>query len=175
MLIPTGQHMSIAATVPDPVKAQQQSQNSAVSYLSPTKAQQHLRISMDQAIHDAANSPSSSKNNLLNSLVALKERDYQNVTGSKVVLKDDGGLLGGAGREDEKWPEWAKKNVQAGIDYYLDQKAKSQDSGQSSSNRQGDSMQRIVQERQKDIQKQIQDAKDVIDDWNKDRIKHDKY
>jgi hypothetical protein len=97
LLIQEGHHMSTALTDPSPQKAQQHQRNSAISYLSPAKAQQHQRRFMNKTIHDAANSPSSSKNNLLDSLVALKNRNFQNAPGSNLVLSYKGGLLGGAG------------------------------------------------------------------------------
>ncbi len=74
---------------------QKHSQNSTISNLSPQKAQQHQRAFMNEAIQNAANIPSSSNNKHLNSLVALKNRNFQNAPGSRLSLSSTNGLLGG--------------------------------------------------------------------------------
>jgi hypothetical protein len=95
-----GNQISTPSTDLNAQNTQQHLRRSAISYLSPQKAQQHLQRTMNRRIRDVANGPSSSNNNFLNGLIALKNRDYQNAPGSNLVLSHKGGLPGGGKRVD---------------------------------------------------------------------------
>ena len=86
-------HMSI----PQEILEQANSQGSVISNLCAAKPANRRGKIMDQAIRDAANRPSSSKNLLLENLKVLEARDFRNAPGSEIVLEDKEGLFGGAG------------------------------------------------------------------------------
>ena len=105
MFIQQGHHTTTVLMDPNLQKAQQPTGGSPIAYLSPQKTQQLLHKAMDNTIHDAAHGPSSSQNNLLTHLAALRERGYQNAPGSNLKLSYKGGLLGGSGKGKEKMTE----------------------------------------------------------------------
>lgn len=98
MFIQRTHHASTFSTNLNTQNTRQHQRGSTLSYLGPQKAQHLLKRTMDKEIHDVANGPSTSNSNRLDSLLALKSRDYQNAPGSNLVLSYKGGLPGGGKR-----------------------------------------------------------------------------